>query len=383
MKIAFFDMYNPIPINSGGDWYRFYLLSELGKENDVCEYYALDTGVKEGYQPLETNFKIERLASKFPLIDRSRFLSMMRPEYLLNHQPLDNVHTPDALFFSVFYYHVAKQIADRNPIPKILIMHNVEWQYLKANKSPLYIPMRFYENHIIRNVDAVVTISLSDYEYVKRIIDEEKIFYIPPRVDTGLFSPHGPRQDFGHDKFNLLFYGSLDREQNHEALRFIIHELVPAIKSERLSPRVRVNIFGSGTPPRHFNLEANNGINFLGQVESPGDYVRAADAVIVPLKNQGGMKIRILEALACSKPVIASTQSIQGLPATLQKYVLTADSVREYLDTIEMLAEGRISPAIDSNVVLQALKGESIDDLIEYLWGGPRGALQFQHSASG
>jgi len=366
MKIAFFDIYNPVPINSGGDWYRFYLLSELGKENDVCEYYAMDVGDKEGHQPQKTNFKVQYLVPRFSFIKHSRLLSIIRPDYLLN-QSLDSIQTPDAIFFSVFYYHIAKQIADRNHIPKILIMHNIEWQYLKANDSPLYIPMRLYENHVIRNVDAVVTISLSDYEYVNGMIDEEKVFYIPPKIDTELFNPHGQRQELGNDKFNLVFYGSLDREQNHDALQFIVQELVPAISNENMNSRVRVNIFGSGTPPKHFNLEENSGINFIGQVENPGNYVRAADAVIVPLKNPGGIKIRILEALACGRPVIASTLSIQGLPAALQEYVLTADSVFEYIDAVNMLIEGKTSHVIGANTVLQSLKGESVDDLIEYL----------------
>ncbi|RXE55855.1 hypothetical protein ABH15_06440 [Methanoculleus taiwanensis] len=369
MKIAFFDVYNPVPINSGGDWYRFYLLSELGKGNDVCEYYALDVEGKEGYLPPETNFKMQYLASKLPFIRQSKFLSIMRPEYLLT-RPSSGIRTPDAVFFSVFYYHIARRIANRSHIPKILIMHNVEWQYLKTNNSPLFMPMRLYENHVIRNADAVVTISLSDYEYVKGLIDEEKIFYIPPQVDTDLFNPHGSRHEFGGDKFNLLFYGSLDRDQNHEALRFIVQELVPTISNEDLDAKVRMNIFGSGTPPERFNLRENNHINYMGPVEKPGDYVRAADAVIVPLKNQGGMKIRILEALACGRPVIASSQSIQGLPAALQEYVLTADSVREYIDTVRMLIEGSISPAINADAVLQSLKGRSVDDLITHLRGG-------------
>ena len=42
MKIAFFDVYNPIPINSGGDWYRFQLLSDMGRKYEVTEYFTYD-----------------------------------------------------------------------------------------------------------------------------------------------------------------------------------------------------------------------------------------------------------------------------------------------------------------------------------------------------
>lgn len=365
MKIAFYDVYNPLPINSGGDWYRFHLLSELGKEHEVSEYYALDIQGKEGYLPPDVNFEVRHLEPKLPLAGRSRFLSILRPEYLLS--PPSNGGPPDALFFSIYYYHIVKQISNERRIPKILVMHNVEWQYLKTNRSPLYIPMKFYEDHVIRQADAVITISQSDQAYVRAIVDEEKIFYIPPKVDTGLFNPDGARYDFGSDRFNLLFYGSLDREQNHEALRFITQELAPAIREDQLHGKVRLNIFGSGIPPKHFDLENNPDINFLGQVERPADFVRAADSVIVPLKNQGGMKIRILEALACGRPVIASTQAVLGLPKDLLEYVLVADTPDEYLDTIASLVDGWRAPVIDTTSVLQSLKGRSIDNLLDYV----------------
>ena len=79
-----------------------------------------------------------------------------------------------------------------------------------------------------------------------------------------------------------------------------------------------MNIFGSGVPPISINLQNNRDINFLGTVKNPGDYVRGADVVIVPLKNSAGIKIRILESLACKKFIIASPEAIEGLPTEMQ-----------------------------------------------------------------
>ena len=48
MDIAFFDVFNPVPINSGGDWYRYYLLDEIGRSHDVIGYYNVSEKIQEG-----------------------------------------------------------------------------------------------------------------------------------------------------------------------------------------------------------------------------------------------------------------------------------------------------------------------------------------------
>lgn len=290
---------------------------------------------------------------------------MFKPEYLLSPGFSKEIHA-DIVFVSTVCYHFAKIISIIRGVPIVLVMHNVEWQYLKGNGSPLYLPMRYYEHYIMKHVDAIIALSPKDYEYVESNFPEKELFYIPPTVDTTIFTNDGPRYNYGRDKFNLLFYGSLDREQNIEGLKYIINSLIPALKQSGLMSNVRMNIFGSGIPPEELMLEKNPDINYLGQVENPGAYVRGADLILVPLKNSGGMKIRLLESIACGKTVVATPEAKAGLPEGLAEHVHTATLAAEFVEIIDKIRTEGCNNMVDGDIVQKYLSGNSIVDVIEY-----------------
>jgi hypothetical protein len=51
---------------------------------------------------------------------------------------------------------------------------------------------------------------------------------------------------------------------------------------------IKIHVLGSGKPPKHLDLENDPDINFLGEVECPGPYIRGSDVVIVPVRNPSG-----------------------------------------------------------------------------------------------
>lgn len=365
MKIAFFDVYNPIPINSGGDWYRFQLLNDMGQDYDVTEYFTYESENKTGYSPQAVPFNIQHIPSILPWHKFSKVLEIFKPEYLFF--PSFGKDIPaDIIFVSTVCYHFGKILSTIRNVPIVLVMHNIEWQYLKGNGSCLHLPMRIYEHYIMKHVDAIIALSPKDFEYVRSNFPEKKLFYIPPTVETKIFGISGPKYNFGEDKFNLLFYGSLDREQNIEGLKYIVTSLVPAMKQSGLMSKVRMNIFGSGIPPEGLMLEKNPDINYLGQIENPGEYVRGADLVIVPLKNSGGMKIRLLESIACGKNVVATPEAKAGLPSGLADYVYTASSTADFIEIIDKIRTGGCTNMVDGNIVQKYLSGNSIADVIDY-----------------
>lgn len=364
MRIAFIDIFDPLPINSGGDRYRFYLLNTLGENNDVTEYFTIEES-EEGYWPLNIKFKRELLKSQIRWDRISKRLNMVKPDILWHKSPIKNIKA-DVVFTIAECYHIGKSISNANNAPLVLVMHNIEWEYLKNIHSIFYLPMRIYENYILRNVDAVISLSPRDCKYATKYAPFEKVFYIPPSLDPKLFNPVGPKYDFG-DKFNLIFYGSLDRETNIEALKFIKYELIPVLKTEGLMNTVRVNVFGSGQPPSFLGLEYDKDINFIGCVDDPGKYIRGADIVIVPVKNESGVKIRVLESLACSKSVIAYPEAVAGLVEELKKAIIVRRTAVEFVEIIKGMIEGTIRNVIDIHLVEKYTKGRTIEEVLKYV----------------
>lgn len=338
-KVAFFDVFDPIPINSGGDWYRYQILNDLSKCNEVSEYFTADITKEVGYFPQDLKFKRillengEYYQKLWTII--SPKMCMIKPDLYLNNQGLRSINA-DIIFTIVESYHIAKYVSKiNNNAPIILVMHNIEWKYLKANKSSYYLPLKYYENYILRKADAVISISKDCAEYAS-IHNKNNIYCISPVIHD-LFTPYGEKYDYGSDKLNILFYGSLDNEMNIYGLKFIKNELIPLMKSENVLEKVRVNIFGSGKPPAEMNLSQDNEINYLGTVDDPSKYIRGADVVIVPLENGEGIKIRIIESLGCNKTVIATPNAVKNLQKDLKDKIIVKKDVNGFLDVIKCL----------------------------------------------
>jgi len=332
-KIIFCDIFDPIPIDSGGDWYRYYIIDELSNNNDFIHMYT-SVFNKKGYTPKKINFQRKhikggtKLNTIFNLI--SPKIELIKLEFVWNRSELKNIDA-DLIITPAETYHIARYLSKRNNAPIILIMHNLEWDYLKNIGSKFYIPMWFYENYLIRKVDGIIAISSREMEYVSKKTTA-KVFHIPPKLYP-IFNSEGEKFEYGNDKLNVLFYGSLNNPQNVDALQFIIFELIPLLKIKKLMNKVRINIFGSGKPPH--NLDNNPDINYIGTVDDPGKFIRGADVVIVPLKNSAGIKIRIIESLGCKKPVIATPEAVLNLQEHLKEEVIIKETAAEFVEVIE------------------------------------------------
>ena len=363
MKIAFIDIYKRLPISSGGDWWMFQLLADLARNNSVSTFYTSEKSLEEGYLPKGISFDTHFLPSRVKWGRVSTWLDIIRPDMLWDKAQIRDIEA-DCVFTLVYGYHIAAYIASKNDAPLVLVMHNVEWQYVKSVGSPLYLPIRILENWILNRADAVITISPRDCDYAVKHASR-RVFYIPPQPDAHVFSPDGARYDYGGDFFNVVFYGSLDRYQNRVALTFIAKELVPALARERPNGTFKVHVFGSGKAPD--DLLSGTGINFIGAVSDPGRYVRGADAIIIPIKNASGIKLRAVESLACGKPVVATPEAVEGLPEDLRAMTYVASTADEFVDALKGIRDGSLANKTNSTLVLRRMQKDSVDDVLSYV----------------
>jgi len=91
MKIAVIDVFNPLPINSGGDWYRYQVLQDLAQENDVTEYYLVHDKFDKGYIPEKVPFRTELLRGRFRMPIRSQVLDVLRPDLYISKKKLRQI----------------------------------------------------------------------------------------------------------------------------------------------------------------------------------------------------------------------------------------------------------------------------------------------------
>ncbi len=220
-------------------------------------------------------------------------------------------------------------------VPVALRSLNVEfriWEGLAREKrNPLLrwiaSSLRKYEIRMLNEVDALIPISEDDADDFRSLSCKKPIQVVPCGVN--LPSTHDSRLTT-HE--TIGFIGSLDYRPNQDAVTWIIEELWPRIVAR--VPEAKLLIAGS-SPPDWLRREVEQrGIDFQPNVPDPVAFVLGLSVVLAPIRAGGGMRIKILEAMALGKPVVATTLGASGMDA---KDVVIADDPDAFADAVARL----------------------------------------------
>lgn len=75
-----------------------------------------------------------------------------------------------------------------------------------------------------------------------------------------------------------------------------------------------------------------------GYVENLSEYIAAADLAVVPLLSGGGTKLKMLEYMACGKPIVSTIKAGEGLDLENGKDILmTKYPDMEFVNSIQLL----------------------------------------------
>jgi polysaccharide biosynthesis protein PslH len=128
----------------------------------------------------------------------------------------------------------------------------------------------------------------------------------PNGVDDAFFAvPDGAQRE------TALFFGHFGYDANRRGLERFVAEGWPEVRVRR--PRARLAVAGGGLEPAlRVRLEATPGVNALGLVEDLPGVLAGVRAVVVPIWEGGGTRLKVLEALAAARPVVSTPLGASG-----------------------------------------------------------------------
>ena len=154
------------------------------------------------------------------------------------------------------------------------------------------------------------------------------------RIPLGMALPEHPLNPLGHSPPSLLFVGNFGHPPNADAAVRLISAIFPRVQAR--FPELVLHIVGEQPAPRVRQM-ANANVIVTGPVPDVTPYLDRAALVVVPLRLGGGMRVKVLEALAAGKAVIASPLAVEGLDVVDGEHVFVAESDPQFCDAIAQL----------------------------------------------
>ena len=179
--------------------------------------------------------------------------------------------------------------------------------------------LRAFELATLNDVDAIVTVTPEDAATYGNLGAKIPVHVAPVGIDTDDYSDRS-----GHgDPLTLVFLGSLDWRPNIEAVRWFLESTWPIVKQS--VPGARFLLGGSNPPAALEGLPQPEGVRVLGRVPDAREFLASGTAMVVPLLSGGGMRVKILEAMALGIPVISTKLGAAGIGARDGSEILLAD----------------------------------------------------------
>lgn len=121
---------------------------------------------------------------------------------------------------------------------------------------------------------------------------------LPPRADAAREVPG-----------TILFVGAFHHPPNRDAAVWLAREILPAVLER--APEARLRIVGSAAPPEVLGL-AGPRVEVVADAPSVQPHTEAAAVVMAPVRTGGGMRMKVLGAMAAGKAVVTTPRGTEG-----------------------------------------------------------------------
>lgn len=365
LRILWILPYLPWPTTSGGKLRQYHLLRCLAARGHritllVQSKVPLDAATQAQLEPLlEDLIVLQRRPLRSP---RTMLAGLLSPVPLLASV---NGHAPA---FSSALQQLLQQSWDvvqlehsymyepcRGPLQQhargfLLSEHNVEstlaevtYSRLPAVFRPLARLDRWryqrWERQVVGAARKVVALTEDDAK-VLAAYSRQPIAVVVNGTDTEAFAEVLADPAAGR----ILFVGNFEYAPNIDAVEWLLDEIMPAIWAA--APQIRLCLCGYALPTQWAERWPDTRIEWRGFVPSLQPVQAKSSLFLAALRDGGGSKLKVLEAMAAGLPVVATQQAVSGLDVQRGTHYLGgSDTAALVAAALQLLADPQLARA--------------------------------------
>lgn len=194
-----------------------------------------------------------------------------------------------------------------------------------------------FERWVAKNSKKSFIVSNIDRNY----IGVDSIFVLPIGVNFDVFK----RYEISKPNPLIVFSGNMSYQPNIESICWFVKNCWKFVIDKY--PTAKLLIVGNHPTNIIKNLSVDSSIKVTGRVDSIAAILNLAQVAIAPMRSGSGMQFKILEAMACAVPVVATRIGLGDIRAKIGEEILVGDDPHEIAQLIiELLKDEKRRVAV-------------------------------------
>lgn len=173
----------------------------------------------------------------------------------------------------------------------------------------------------------------------------DRLVVLPNGVDMDYFQPDA---SVNRAQDELVITGKMSYHANVAMVLHLVNDILPLVWSER--PDVKLNVVGKDPPRELLALAHNPRVRVTGSVPDLRPYLQRAAVALAPITYGAGIQNKVLEALACATPVVASPLAVSALQIRVGEEILVAEQPVDFArHVLSLLADPDMQRRLGEN----------------------------------
>ncbi len=189
-----------------------------------------------------------------------------------------------------------------------------------------------YQRSVWRKFDRIQAFTQRDVDAIGSLA--------PEMAERTRVNPFGieipaPSDDEAHEPNTILFTGNFTHAPNVDAALWLGQEIMPFLRDS--CPGIHLWLIGIYPPPEVKTMACSD-IHITGSVPEIEPFFARAAVVVAPVRIGGGMRMKVLQAMALGKAVVTTSRGADGLAVDGNRPpVMTADDSLGFAQAIVRL----------------------------------------------
>lgn len=359
--------YLPYPPVSGGQTRSYNLLKKLSENHQITLFSLIkEEKEKEMVEELKKFcnkvFVFKRSKTPFTLnnILQTGFglypflvIRNLVPEEKESLEKELKDHSYDLIHAETFYVmpHIPK-----TKIPILLVDQTIEYlvykHYVKVQAPLITKPffsidvakLKYWETRFWKIADRVVAMSESDKNEMQRLVPNLNVDIVPNGIDINYFENYKTKK---LKEPRVLYVGNFKWLQNVEAAEVLINKVWPLIKKKIANAKLWIvgrYITDSIQKSASSDIEITENIGDIREAYSK------SSVLVAPIEGPGGTRLKILESMAASLPVVSTPVGVEGLDIKNGVHAFVSDTWKGLADyAVEVIKNDKVAKSLGEN----------------------------------